>query len=344
MFDFFIVFTDEVSTVHDLCSDIWLEIFEYFETIELFTIFPHLTNVVNELLLKNNTHFYARGFLLDADIKNLPEQIPLHRVISLVLHEECLFKIINQCSKLRSLKLIGGMLWVTSIVQDITQKEINLEQLTIVTSRIESLRELLLTISPLSSLRRLEVCSDELEQNDAINKLAVVPSQIEQFILSSSSTIECANLSYMLSYFPNIRLLDIGLIDRHSKTIPLFFLQNLRTLSLSLLEVSFVWITHLLKMQNSLVKLKLTGLVHDEQFIINENWIYLFELTPSLIRIFVNLSLEQDKEFYYFEKFQIRLRALNLQLTCTDDADTDGCPYYGNGCRWWNLKGLIIKA
>lgn len=325
-----------------MCSDIWLEIFEYFETVQLFTIFPRLTNVVNRLLLENNEHFYSRGFVLDVDFKTLSEQIPLHRIISLVFHEECRFKIIDQCSKLRSLKLIGGMLWIRSIVEEITHKEIKLEQLTIVTPRVESLRELLLTISSLMSLRRLEICPDELEQNDAINKLVVVPSQLEQFILSSSSTIDCANFSHMLSYFPNICLLNIGLIDPHSKTIPLFFLQNLRTLSLSLLETSFIWITHLMKMPNSVVKLKLTGLVHDEAFIINENWIYLFELTSLLVRIFVNLSLEQDKEFHYYEKFQTRLRTLNLQLTCTDN-DADGCLYHGNGYRWWNLKGLITK-
>jgi len=326
-----------------LCSDIWLEIFEYFETIELFTIFPRLTNRIDELLLTNNEHFYSRGFVLDGDLKFFSEEIPLHRIISLSLHEEFFLKIIDQFSKLRSLKLIGGMIWVTSILEDIIKKEIKLEQLTIVTSRVEALQKFLLRISSIISLRRLEICADELGENDVISKSLLLPSQIEQFILTSSSIIDWNSLLYILPHFSSLLLLNIGLIDRHLKTIPLFFSQNLRTLSLSLLEVSFIWITNLLQTPNSIVNFKLTGLVHDENFIVNENWIRLFELAPSIVRIYVNLSLEQDKKFYYYEKFQTKLRTINLQLTCIND-DDDCYQHYGNEHRWWNLKGRMIKA
>lgn len=326
-----------------MCSDVWLEIFEYFETIQLFTTFARVSDVVDELLFKNNDHFYSRGLVLDVGVRNFSGKIPLHRIISLTLYEEYGFKIIDQFTKLRSLKLIGEVEWVTSIIKDVIRNEIKLQQFIVNTSKIDSLREFLLTISSIISLRRLEICVDELLKNDVVSKLTVVRSRIEQLIISSSSTIDCSSLFLMLAHFSNIRFLDIALIDRHQKTMPLSFCQNLRTLSLSLLEVPFIWIVHLLEAPNSLIKLKLTGLVHDEAFINNEKWNHLFKLAPFLARIYVNLSLEQDKGFYYYEKFQTRLRILNLELNCTDDAD-DCHLYYGDKNRWWSLKGVIIQS
>lgn len=326
-----------------MCFDVWLEIFDYFEAIELFVTFAGVTNAADELLLKNNNHFYSRGLVLDADLKYLPDRIPLARVISLTLHQECSFQPVNQFSKLRSLKLIGMAKWISYIIKGIAYREIKLEQLIAVTPKIESLSEFLSMISSIVYLRRLEICVDQLEKKDVINKLALVPSQIEQFILNSSSTIDCSSLFYVLSHFSNIRFLDIALIDRHQKMIPFFVAQNLRTLSLSLLEVPFVWIVHLLEMLNTVIKLKLTGLVHDEDFIINEKWCHLFKLAPFLARIFVNVSLEQDKGFDYYERARTQLRILNLELTCNDDTD-DGYLYYGNKNRWWSLQGAIIKS
>ncbi|CAF4774178.1 unnamed protein product [Rotaria socialis] len=118
--------------------------------------------------------------------------------------------------------------------------------------------------------------------------------------------------------------------------------QNLRTLSLGLLEVSFNWIVQLLTTTPCLVKLKLTGLVDADGFVVNQKWIRLLESAQTLVRIFVNVFLELDDEFYHCEKIQAPLCALNLSLICNGD-DNDCNLYYGTVNRWWSLRGMITR-
>ncbi|CAF5185950.1 unnamed protein product, partial [Rotaria magnacalcarata] len=117
---------------------------------------------------------------------------------------------------------------------------------------------------------------------------------------------------------------------------------NLRTLSLGLLEVSFNWIIQLVATTPCLIKLKLTGLVDADGFVVNQKWIHLFESTSRLLRIFVNVSLQQSKELYHCGKIRAPLCALNQNLVCSGD-DNDCNLYYGKVNRWWNLRGMIIK-
>ncbi len=63
----------------------------------------------------------------------------------------------------------------------------------------------------------------------------------------------------MLSDFTNIRLLSISLIDRYQKSISPFIFQNLRTLSLGLLKLSFNWIIQFIGTIPRLVKLEGEG-------------------------------------------------------------------------------------
>ena len=323
-------------------SDIWSQIFEYFEIIELFTTFAYITDAADQVLFNGNNHFLLRGLTLDVDVKNLPGHIPLNRVISLTLHETSCLKITDHCSELRSLKLIGTIEWVTSMVTEIAQNNAKLEQLTVVMSGTGSLPQLTMSILPIFSLRRLEIHADDLVISGRFCTLTMAPSKIEQFVFYSCSTIDWPNLLCMLPNFINIRLLSINLIDRNQKSIPSFVFHNLRTLSLGLLEASFNWIIQLVSTIPCLIKLKLSGLVDDEGFVVNQRWIDLFDSAPSLVRIFVNMSLEQGRESYHYEKIQATLRALNLNLTCNDD-DFDCYQNYGKVHRWWNLRGIMIK-
>ncbi|CAF4230040.1 unnamed protein product [Rotaria magnacalcarata] len=153
----------------------------------------------------------------------------------------------------------------------------------------------------------------------------------------AGSTINWNEFSLTLPEFTRILLLSISLIGRNQKSVPSFIFQNLRTLSLGLLEASFNWIIQLLATTPCLVKLKLTGLVDADGFVVNQRWIRLFESAQTLVRIFVNVSLELDDESYHCEKIQAPLCALNLSLICNCD-DNDCNLYYGTVNRWWSLR------
>jgi hypothetical protein len=332
-----------ISTIEDLCSDIWQQIFEYFETIELFETFTHITTAVDQVLFNENERFRLRGLTLDADLKDVSKQIPLNRVISLTLHNACCCNVIDQCPELRLLKLIGTAEWVMFIIRIITHQNTKLEQLTVDIPRIESLSQLLLPILSICSLRRLEISADELEDDRKVYSSAMVSSKIEQFVLRSCSIIEWNNLLCTLPDFTNIRLLSISLIDCNQKTIPSFIFQNLRVVSLGLLDAPFNWIIQLVATIPCLTKLILTGLVNSDGFVINDRWIQLFESASTLARICVNLSLEQDKDSYHCEKLQTKLRAFNLQLICNED-DNDYYLSYERVHRWWMLTGIITRS
>ena len=301
--------------------------------------FASITVVVDQILFNENNRFFLRGLTLAVDVKDLPRQIPLNRIVSLTLHESSCFKAIKNCLELRSLKLIGVTEWVACIINNILQTNTKLNQLTIVTPTIRSLTELITPVLSITSLRRLEIHTDELAQSLKVCILPAPPSKIEQFILDSGSTINWNDLSPILSDLISIRFLSIGLIDRNQKPIPSFIFQNLRTLSLALLEVSFNWIIQLVTTTPCLIKLKLTGLVEADGFAVNQRWNCLLDSTLGLLRIFVNVSLEQSDESYHCEKVQAPLCALNLSFICKGDENECNL-YYGKVNRWWNLTGM----
>ncbi|CAF3196826.1 unnamed protein product [Rotaria socialis] len=330
------------STIHDLYCDIWREIFEYFEITDLFITFASVTIAADQVLFNDNNRFFLRGLTLGVDIKDLPKHIPLNSIISLTLHDTFCLNIIEHCIELRSLKLIGVIQWVTDIVRNIPQTNTKLNKLTVITPTIRSLPELLTTVLSVSSLRRLEIHTDELAKSFPVSTLRAAQSEIKQFIIDSGSTVDWNDLSSSLPAFGCIRLLSIGLIDRCQKSIVSFIFQMIHTLSLGLLEVSFNWIIQLVAKIPCLAKLKLSGLVDSDGFVVNQRWICLLESSLTLLRIFVNLSLEQSEESYHCEKIQAPLRALSSSLIC-DCNDNDCNLYNGNGRQWWYLTGMITK-
>lgn len=303
----------------------------------------HFTVAADQVLFNENERFYSRGLVLDEHLESLPVQLSVERVISLTLYDACRLDIIEQCSKLRSLKLFGSMEWVTSLIRQVTCQNTKLEQLTIVIPGIASLFELLASVSSIFSLRRLEISADDLKDNCRACDVSITFNNVKQFILRSSSTVDCDDLLHFLPQLTNIQFLHISLITNNQKAISSINLRNLRTLVLGLLEVKFDWIIQLVATIPSLVKLKLSGLVDKEGFVANERWIDLFKSAYTLARIFVNLSLEQDDESFHCEKLQSRLRVINLQLLCDNDDDSDCYQYYGQAHRWWTLKGIIMR-
>lgn len=260
----------------------------------------------------------------------------------MTLNENASPKTLEYFAELRSLKIIGKTQWISLIIKSIPHVNIKLDQLTVITSAVKSLSEILIPVLSIRSLRRLEMHTDEFMDNVEVLPLLATTSNIEQFIVDSSSMIDWTRLSNVQISLIQCHYLSVGLIHRNQKSLPSFSLHNLRTLCIALHELPFNCIIQLVETTPCLVKLKITGLVDADGFLTNQRWICLLETTSSLSRVLVRTSLEQSDESYYCEEVQAPLRALNLSLICDSD-DTDCFSYYGTVNRWWSLRGTIIR-
>ena len=131
---------------------------------DLFNIFGFITDAANRALYNDKYGCLLHGLILDTSIREVPEQIPLNRIMSLALHETASFKILPYCLEVRSLRLIRKTDWIVSIVKNITQRNTKLQLFTVITSTIKSISEVLATILSLSSLRRLEIRPEEITE------------------------------------------------------------------------------------------------------------------------------------------------------------------------------------
>lgn len=334
---------DRYSTIHDLCCDVWENIFEYFDITDLFFTFASVTFPSDQVLFNASNRFFLRGLTVNAHTKNLLERFPINRVVSITLYEGCSHQVIERCLELRSLKLIGTVGWVKIVAKNISHTNMKLDQLTVVTSMIRSLPELIMNVLSIPSLRRLEIHADEIGKNVQVSSLPVIDSKIEQFIIDSGCVVNWNDLSSNLPELTSIRLLNIGLIDRYQKSISSFAFQKVHTVNLRLLETSFNWIIQLVAGMPCLTKLKLSGLVNADGFVVNQRWISIFESSATLLRIFVDIFLAQNEELYDREKFHAPLKVLNLSLIADDDDDSDCALYSENINRWCYLKGTISR-
>ena len=220
------------TTIDQLYPDIWQQIFEYFNAIEMFFSLIHITREADEVLFNINHHLYLRGLLLDVHLRTLSEKLLLSQVISLELHQNHCLVNIQQCLELRSLKLIGYSQWIICLLTKISHVNLKLEQLTLVVPGISLLHNLLASISSLLSLRRLEVYGDELEERIKSSTSCLAQTKIEQFILHSCSLVSWDDLSYMLPGLSNIRFLDITLLRLSKNPLCSFIFPKLRSVSL----------------------------------------------------------------------------------------------------------------
>ena len=330
------------TMVEQLYPDIWQQIFKYFNPIELFYSFVHVTIAADEVLFNRNHHLRLRRLTVDTYVESLPEKLALSQIISLELHEESGLDIIEKCLEIRSLKLIGQSEWIICLLEKVSFINMKLEQLVLIVPGIGLLYDLLGSIASLDSLRRVSICANQSEEKIKRGSLSMTQTKIEHFSLHSCSSISWNELLYMLPVLSNIQFLDITLFHDKNDSYSWCTFPKLRYICLKLLEVPFEWIIKLVKTIPSLVKLKLNGLIDAEGFVINHKWLDLFESCPSLCIVTVNVSLERDINFFCIDMIQTTLRKINLNLICIDD----DCNYYSderNQHRWWNLSGIINK-
>ncbi|UJR24342.1 hypothetical protein I4U23_005719 [Adineta vaga] len=330
------------TTIHHLCSDIWQEIFHYFNAIEVINGLIYVTDAANAVVFNLCCHCFLRGLVLDACTRNFPKNLLFTQVISLELHQESCFNDFHLCSEVRSLKLVGDSQWAIDLLAKVSYGMLKLEQLTLIVPGIGLLHNFLASISPLLSLRRLAIYAEHLEERIKSGASFFKETKIEQFILRSCSSVSCNDLLSMCPSLNNIRFLDITLFHVNKDLIFSFSFPKLRSISLILIEIPFDWIIGLVERALSVLKLKLSGLVNAEGFVVNDKWLNLFQSCPSLITVIVSVSLEQDTTSPYNATIQKHLREISLDLKCIDE---DG-EYYSderNQCRWWNLSGNVIK-
>lgn len=332
-----------ITTFYHLHADIWQEIFGYFGAMELISTFENVTNEADEVLFNAKYNLQLRGALINSSTKDLPKSTPFDQIVSLTMHNKTTWDILKQCSALRSLKLIGDFEWVVLVLRNCRQRNIRLEQLVIVMAGIKPLFELLKYIFCINSLHRLVICADEVEEKVKISTLLNIQSKIEQFILHTCSPISWDELAYMQPGLIHVRLLEINLFH-YCKTAchSSFNFPYLRSLRISLLEVPFQWIIQLVAVMPSLVKLKLAGLVDDENFTIAHKWLHLLNSVPTLAKIAINISLDLSDPTFRYEERQMTLGNINLSLTHTVD-DFEYHLSEVNKQRWWQLVGAIYK-
>lgn len=327
------------TTIDKLYQDIWQEIFEYFNAAELFVTLVHLTTQADDVLFNRNRRLCIRGLVLDAHLSTLLDNIWRSRIISAELHEKCLLGNIQHYVELRSLKLTGDPHWIIDVIGTISKVNTRLEQLTLFVPGISLLHNLLASMSLLHSLRRVEIHGNQVEERIKNGTSFDSPTKIEQFILHSCSPIGWNDLARLLPGLSNIRFLSITLVHLKKDSLCSFIFPNLHSLSLELVEVPFSTVTQLLIKMPSIVKLRLSGLVDTEGFIINNKWITLFEFCLSLKKVIVNLSVAEDANAFYNESIQSILGQINLDLRrISNDFDQI------NQHHWYSLSGTLLKC
>ncbi|CAF0919504.1 unnamed protein product [Adineta ricciae] len=330
------------TTLAELCPDIWQQIFEYFDPIELFYSLVHVAIAADEVLFAKAHHLRLQRLVIDPYVKILPKELPLDRIVSLELRQDFYLDITEECLNVRSLKLRGQPTWVVSMLRKVSSTSIKLDELVLIVPGIRYLYVLLECATSLLSLHRLSIHANEWEEKILKRSLSARPSKIEYFRLDTCSPMTWVELSCMLSILFNVRSLDITLLGDSKDSYFCFTFPKLCYICLRLIEISFETVIQIVKATPSLTKLKLNGFVQTDGFVINHNWLKLFEYCFSLNTIIVNLSLEKGTDYFCIHTSQTSLREINLRLTCIED-DYD---YYSDGRnqqRWWALSGIINK-
>lgn len=146
----------------------------------------------------------------------------------------------------------------------------------------------------------------------------------------------------LLPALSNIQVLNTTLFRDNKSYLRSFYFRKLRHIRLMLLEISFHSLIELITTAPFLTKLKLTGLINPEGYVINHQWINLFYLCPSIDVVRVNLSLEEATNNFRKEAIQAALYKINLRLRCLDE-EYDSCISEPTYQRWWKLSALLNR-
>jgi hypothetical protein len=330
------------TRVEDLCSDIWQYILEYFNAFEISTSLSDVTMAANKVIFSDRHPYLLRGLTLHTSVHSLPKSFDLNRVISLNLHQNFGLHVIDQFLQLRALAMTGNSEWIIQVLQTLSQKKINLVKLTITTPGISSLQHLLISIGPLSSLKRLEIYANEDDERPTIDRSLLQRTELQHFTLHSCSPVYWDDISHILSLFSSLQSFDITLFHKPMNPNPSFTFLHLHHIHFRLNEVPFDKLLLILSRMPLLVKVKLSGLVDGPGFVVVPKWFLLFESSPSLSILSVCVSLQEATHSFHDAEIHRQLRDIGLHLKCFDH-DIHDLYNAANQQLWWNLSGTIIK-
>ena len=97
----------ERTNVQQLCSDIWLEVLQFLNDSEVVQSLVRVTDAVDEVLFGNKYHYLYRELILDAQTHAFLSAIGFDRVLSIHLHQGCALNMIQNLTRIRSLKING---------------------------------------------------------------------------------------------------------------------------------------------------------------------------------------------------------------------------------------------
>lgn len=103
-----------------------MQIFEYFDLINLYATFASTTAVVDQLLFTQANRYLRGGLKLGFDAVDLPAQIPFNCITTLTLREPAGLNVIEHCYQLRFLKLIGRDEWILDVMEKLLKQTSNL--------------------------------------------------------------------------------------------------------------------------------------------------------------------------------------------------------------------------
>jgi hypothetical protein len=332
----------ERTNIQQLCPDIWLEVLQFLNASEIVQSLVRVTNAVDEVLFGNKYRYLYRELILDAQTYAFLRAIGFDRVLSIHLHQGCDLNMMQNFTRIRSLKINGEYQWTLSLLRNLTQIDMELKRLCITIPSVGLLRYLLPCIAVFLSLRRLEVYSEQLEEKMNTDGFLLEKTYLQQFVLHSYSPINWRHLICMKEFLHDIRFLDITLSDWNEECFGGYIFPRIQHIHLRLLEVPFNTVVRIVSTIPTLRKIKLSGLVDSAGYIINHQWLTLFVLTPSVMTITINLTIQEGLDHFHDEAIRKSVREINLHLHSTED-DVDYCTDEKNDQHWWSLFGTINR-
>ena len=228
-----------------------------------------VTDAVDELLFGNDHRYLFRELILNAQSHAFSSAMGFDRVLSIHLHQGCALNMIENFTRIRSLKIHGEYHWTLSLLRKITQVEMELKMLCVTMPSVGLFQFLLPYMAAFLSLRRLEAYSEQLEEKMNTDGFLLEKTYIQQFVLHSYSLINWRHLIYMKEFLHNIRFLDITLSDWNEEGFGGDTLFRLQHIHFRLLEIPLNTVMRIVSTIPALRKIKLTGLVDSAGYIIN---------------------------------------------------------------------------
>jgi len=293
--------TQQITKLSDLHSDIWFEIFAYFDADELFNTFVHVLNSI-DLILLNDIRLRLHIRIDDELSTKLLSQVDPTQIISLSIEEKEENKIdITKMICLQSVVIKGTNFdrWMEHLfTQMILLKEIKKISIKLFyNNRGSYLLDLALCIPCLKQLDFEDKSNWEIDDHSRRTKILSIEKLYLKFYC------QFGYIQRMLSYLPNIRTLRLKLLRGNedlNEIIDQLLFNHMKKVHLTLCDVSFDRIISFFKTMPNIKTIIIDGYIWGTNIIAyfkSEKWYQLLSFLNRNIKqkkIYVDLDLRQD--------------------------------------------------